>query len=130
MMSNKIVIITPPDDVQYDGVRVLLVGLTNEQSKLISDALTKIEAAPTIIVYLVNYSDNISWIMDKKHKSDLIIFNADGDNDVIIGYMSAQPTSHYLGTLKLLSVVNNSAIYSEEQVSQILEDTVKHYEIR
>lgn len=129
-MSNKIVIITPPDDVQYDGVRILLAGLTNEQSKLISDALTKLESTPTVIVYLVNYSDDISWIMDKKHKSDLIIFNADGDNDVIIGYMSAQPNSHYLGTLKLLAGVNNSAIYSEEQVSQILEDTVKHYEIR
>lgn len=129
-MSNKIVIITPPDDVQYDGVRILLVGLTTEQSKLISDALTKLESTSTVIVYLVNYSDDISWIMDKKHKSDLIIFNADGDNDVIIGYMSAQPNSHYLGTLKLLAGVNNSAIYSEEQVSQILEDTVKHYEIR
>ena len=129
-MSNKIVIITPPDDVQYDGVRILLVGLTTEQSKLISDALTKLESTSTVIVYLVNYSDDISWIMDKKHKSDLIIFNADGDNDVIIGYMSAQPNSHYLGTLKLLARVNNSAIYSEEQVSQILEDTVKHYEIR
>lgn len=129
-MSNKIVIITPPDNVQYDGVRILLVGLTTEQSKIISDALTKLESTINIIVYLANYSDDISWIMDKKHKSDLIIFNADGNNDVIIGYMSAQPNSYYLGTLKLLSEVNNSAIYSEEQVSQILEDTVKHYEIR
>jgi hypothetical protein len=129
-MNNKIVVVTSPDDVNLDGVRILLVGLDSSQTKMISDVLGKLNNIPTIIVYMSNSLDNIPWLLDKKHKSDLIIFNANYDNDVIIGYMAAQKNSHYFGTLKLLSKVNNSAIYSEEQILCILEDIIKAYEIR
>jgi hypothetical protein len=67
-------------------------------------------------------------MLDKKHKSDHIIFNADSTNDLIIGYMSAQANSSYFGTLKLLSKVAGSAIYSIEQCKDLLSKYVGDYE--
>lgn len=120
-MSNQVIVVTSPDDVQNDGLRLLLVDLTPDQTQIISDALTQMIELPTVITYVWNSSENFDWMVGKKHKSDIIIFNADSDNDILVGYMAAQLNSYYFGILKLLGKVNNSAIYTTEQLINILE---------
>ncbi len=129
-MSNKVLLVTSPDDVLADGVRILLVDLVPEQQQIISNALAQLATIPNVVLYIWNSSDDASWLLDKKSKSDTIIFNADSENDVIIGYMAAQSNSHYFGTLKILSVVNNSTIYNIDQVLTILENTIKQHGLR
>ena len=129
-MSNKVLLVTPPDDVLLDGIRIILVDLVPEQQQIISDALTQLVTIPNVILYVWNGTNDINWLLDKKSKSDAIIFNADSENDVIIGYMAAQSNSHYFGTLKILSMVNNSTIYNIDQVSTILENIIKQHGLR
>lgn len=127
-MTDKIIVVTAPDDIQVDGLRILLVDLRPEQTQLISEALSKLESIPTIITYIWKISDGTEWLLDKKHKSDLIIFNAEGNDDVIIGYMAAQSNSHYFGYLRSVTSANRSTIYNVDQVYNILEKSIKHYE--
>ncbi len=126
-MSDKVLLVTAPDDVLVDGVRILLVDLIPEQQQAISNALAQVATIPNVILYIWNSSEDTLWLLDKKSKSDAIIFNANSENDVIIGYMAAQSNSHYFGTLKILSSVNNSTIYNIEQVLTILENIIKQY---
>jgi hypothetical protein len=107
-----------------------LVDLVPEQQQIVSNALAQLATIPNVVLYIWNSSDDASWLLDKKSKSDTIIFNANSENDVIIGYMAAQSNSHYFGTLKILSLVNNSTIYNIEQVSTILENVIKQYGLR
>jgi hypothetical protein len=129
-MTDKVLLVTPPDDVLIDGIRILLVDLIPEQQQIISDALNQIESIPNVILYIWNSTNDSNWLLDKKSKSNAIIFNADSENDVIIGYMAAQSNSHYFGTLKILSMVNNSTIYNIDQVLTILENTIKQHGLR
>lgn len=118
-MTDKVVIVTPPDDVLLDGIRILLVDLQPEQSKIISDALTQINDA-TVIAYVWKIGEDLDWLLDKKHKSQLIFFNADSQNETLVGYLAAQRKSYYFGNLKSLQSVNNSAIYNTDQCCDIL----------
>jgi hypothetical protein len=129
-MTDKVLLVTTPDDVLVDGIRILLVDIVPEQQQIISDALTQLDNSPDIVVYVWNSTNDTSWLLDKKLKSDAIIFNANSENDVIIGYMAAQSNSHYFGTLKILSMVNNSTIYNIDQVLLILENTIKQHGLR
>ena len=126
-MSDKVIIVTPPDDVQIDGLRILLIDLTHEQTNLISQSLTRLETIPTTITYVWNTSNDLQWLLDKKHKSFLTFFNADSDNDAIIGYMAAQANSYYFGNLKSLSLANQNAIYDTEQIFNLMENVIQQY---
>lgn len=126
-MIDKIVLVTPPDDVLVDGIRLLLVDVTIPQSQMVSSVLTQFETIPTVIAYMWSSGDSVDWLIDKKHKSDIIIFNADSENDIVVGYLSAQPNSYYFGNLKLLSTVNRSAIYNTDQLYDLLEKLIGHY---
>jgi hypothetical protein len=126
-MIDKIVLVTPPDDVLVDGIRLLLVDVTIPQSQMVSSVLTQFETIPTVVAYMWSSGDSVDWLIDKKHKSDIIIFNADSDNDIVVGYLSAQPNSYYFGNLKLLSTVNRSAIYNTDQIYDLLEKLIGHY---
>ena len=126
-MSDKVIIVTPPDDVQIDGLRILLIDLTHEQTNLISQSLTRLETIPTTITYVWNTSNDVQWLLDKKHKSFLTFFNADSDNDAIIGYMDAQANSYYFGNLKSLSLANQNAIYDTEQIFNLMENVIQQY---
>jgi hypothetical protein len=119
-MTDKILIVTAPDDSLLDGKRILAINLSADQKQLISDALKQVDASKNIIVYTWNDLEDIKWMLDKKHKSDMIIFNADSDNDLITGYMSAQSNSYYFGFLKSLQSVNNSAIYNVDQCIDLI----------
>jgi hypothetical protein len=131
-MTDKIVIVTPPDDILTDGVRVLLFDLVDEQTAILSDALKQLrDTTANAIVYSYNsLNENIDWLIEKKQKSDLIIFNANSTNDLMVGYLAAQPNSYYFGTLRSLQTANNCAIYNTDQAIQLLETTLTHYEIR
>jgi hypothetical protein len=126
-MNSKVILVTDPDDVPFDGVRLLLVNLTADQTQLLSTALSKINNLPMVVLYIWNNSSS-DWLFDKKHKSQHIIFNAEHENQLITGYMSAQRNSSYFGILKNLAKVNTKAIYSIDDCIKLLETVIGTYE--
>ena len=125
-MTDRITIVTPPDDILLDGIRILLIDLTEEQTNIVSTALKQSENN-NIVAYLANGKD-WNWIIDKKHKSDLIIFNAESDDHIAVGYFAAQPKSVYFGILKSLHIANDRAIYTVEDIIFLLENISKKHE--
>ena len=67
-MTNKITLITPPDDIFDDALRMILVDLTQEQSQLVSDALISMDISINIVAYVWNNTNTIEWLIEKKHK--------------------------------------------------------------
>lgn len=126
-MSDKIILVTPPDDILVDAVRFLLVDLSRDQTQHVSDTLARLDSPSTIVLYMWNSADNVEWLLDKKLKSQAIIFNADSDNDIITGYMAAQSNAHYFGTLRSLSNANNRAIYNIDQIYNLMEKTIDQH---
>lgn len=121
-MTDRVLLVTSPDDILDDGYRLLIVDLDRDQTQFISSVLNQLEIKNTIIVYVWKFGDAIEWLIDKKHKSNYIIFNANSQNQTLVGYLSAQKNSSYLGTLLSLNSVNKSAIISIEQCCNILEN--------
>ena len=76
-MTNNVTIITEPDDILIEGVRILLVDLTPDQSEFISTSLFQLEDFPTTVVYSWKIGDSIPWLFDKFYKSSIVFFNAD-----------------------------------------------------
>ncbi len=124
-MTDRILLVTPPDDTLLDGIRITHVNLTEEQNNIVSISLMKSDVPYTMINYVWNMGNPVDWLLDKIAKSDLIIFNADGPTDpgrdVIIGWTSAQPQSYYFGNLKDLHLANDRAIYSVDDLTNLLE---------
>ena len=129
-MTNKITLITPPDDIFDDALRVLLVDLTQEQSQLVSNALNSIDIPVDLIAYVWNRTNTIEWLIDKKHKSQLIIFNADAENAELNGYLSAHSNSYYLGTLRSIGITTKRAVKDQSQCSEILNHFIVEYDKR
>lgn len=128
-MTNEVFIISHPDDILQDGIRILCVSLTPEQQQLISDSLLKFNSSnQQIVVYVWSVGTPVEWLFDKKLKSDLIFFNANSDSETITGYLAAQAKSYYFGHLKDLQMINNRAIYCTEDVLTLLEKISKDYE--
>jgi hypothetical protein len=125
-MSDKILVVTPPDDTLINGTRILHVELNEEQSMIVSSALMNSNTQHTVVNYVWKMGDSVEWLMDKVIKSDFILFNPDnlnnGATDLIIGYMAAQPNSYYFGNLRDLNLVNTSVIYNSDQIINILEN--------
>lgn len=127
-MSERIILVTPPDDISVDGCRLFLINLTQEQSDCVSEALKSLDFKNNIIVYIWNGLQDWSWFVDKKIKSDIIIFNADSENELITGYLAGQYNSYYFGNLKILDRVNNRAIYSSEDFKNLIKLKLDYYE--
>jgi len=125
-MSDKILVVTPPDDTLINGVRILHVELNEEQSVIVSSALMNSNTQHTVVNYVWKMGDPVEWLLDKVLKSDFILFNADSPNngatDLIMGYIAAQPNSYYFGNLRALNLVNSSVIYNSDQIINILEN--------
>jgi hypothetical protein len=125
-MSDKILVVTPPDDTLINGIRILHVELNEEQSMIVSSALMNSNTQHTVVNYVWKMGDSVEWLMDKVIKSDFILFNADSPNngatELIIGYIAAQPNSYYFGNLRDLNLVNKSVIYNSDQIINILEN--------
>jgi len=127
-MANNIILVTAPDDTNLDGIRICLVDLDISQSSVISDALKKYEEIYDIIVYVCKTSEDIGWLLDKKIKSELIVFNAESENQTLVGYLAAHPNSYYFGDLRDLNRVNSRILYSEEDCLKILNFMIGRYE--
>jgi hypothetical protein len=127
-MSNKVTLVTAPDDIISDGLRILLVGLTSAQSAVISDALNDLNTIPNTVIYIWNQHEDLPWLFDKKQKSQLIIFNSEIDNKELVGYLSAQSKAHYFGVLRSLEIINSRAIYDLDQLLVILKEQIHLYE--
>lgn len=125
-MSDEVLIVTEPDDTYLDGYRILLVDLTPDQSQAVSLGLLAADLTTRIVLYHWNSVNNVNWLLDKKAKCQLIIFNADSTNDLVTGFISAQKNSHYFGNLKLLASANNSKIYSQEDCTQLVERMINN----
>lgn len=126
-MADKVLVVTSPDDVLIDAYRILVVGLNPDQSKILSDALLNVRYQGNVVLYLWE-GGGPEWLLDKKHKSNLIIFNADNENESLVGYMAAQKNSHYFGTLKFLSGANTRTIYSSEDLETLLTLIFENYD--
>jgi hypothetical protein len=127
-MTNQVLIATSPDDTLVDGFRILAIDLDIEQSKILSDSLLETNLSETVVLYNWKITDDINWLLDKKIKSNLIIFNADSQDQTVVGYMAAQKNAYYLGTLKSLSKINNRAIYSRGDLNTLLNQNINQYE--
>lgn len=127
-MSADVLLVTAPDDVLSDGFRILAVDLDQDQSKTLSDALLSADYDTKIILYSWNSRDSIEWMIDKKHKSQLIIFNAETHDQLLAGYLSAQKNSHYFGTLKTLGHVCKKDIYSYDGCLNLLQTHFERHE--
>lgn len=130
-MSDKILLVTPPDDVHLDGIRLLLVNLDEEQNQIVSQSLLSITSNDNIISYVWKTGNPIPWFLNVKNQSDLIIFNAQPDDSVdcemINGYLAAQPNSYYFGNLRDLHFANDRVIYSSNELLNLLEKLAKQH---
>ena len=126
-MTDKILIVTAPDDVLIQGIRIVHVGLTEEQSSIVSSALFNYSNSQSIINYVWKIENSIEWLIDKIYKSDLIIFNAESSDSIslLIGWISSQPQSYYFGTLRDLHIVNDRILYSSSDILFLLERIAK-----
>lgn len=127
-MTDKVLLVTSPDDTPIDAIRILLIDLDPSQSQLVSDAVNKFSSIPNLVFYIWKSGDPIDWLVDKKHKSHSIFFNANSDNDLVLGYIIAQLNSHYFGILKSFRQVNNNAIYTVDDIVNIIENLIIRYE--
>jgi hypothetical protein len=124
-MTNKILIVTPPDDSLLQGIRITHVHLNEEQSNIISNALLQTSLPNTIINYVWKMGDRVDWLLDKIAKSDIVFFNADTRNngavELIIGWTAAQPQSYYFGSLRDLHLANDNVVYDSADILNLLE---------
>lgn len=127
-MTNKLTLVTAPDDIIDDALRILLVGLDRLNSERVSTALTRLESAPHTIVYVWNRGEDKGWLFDKKQKSDIIIFDADNLSPELMGYMAAQPNSYFFGLLRDLESVNNRALFDVDSCYKLLGEVANTYE--
>jgi hypothetical protein len=127
-MTDRVLVVTHPDDVLDDCFRLLLVDLTQEQLQTVSNVLTRLTTDAAIITYIWNSQISTDWLIDKKHKSQWIIYNAESNDQAIVGYLTAQRNSSYFGTPRSLKGVNKSTILSVDQCQTIIETAVGKYE--
>ena len=129
-VTAKILVITPPDDTVLQGLRITHVNLTNEQTAIVSQAILKNNLSHNVINYVWHIGNPISWLLQMKSKSNLIIFNADSDteSDMITGYLAADPRSYYFGTLRDLHVANDRVILNSDEILNLLETIAKYHD--
>ena len=126
-------VVTPPDDILLQGIRILHVNLNEEQSAIMSNALMNADLPHNIVNYVWQMGNRVDWLLDKSSKSNLIIFNTVNSNsdsglDIILGWISAQPQSYYFGTLKDLHLANDRVLYNSDDILNLLEKISKRHE--
>lgn len=124
-MTDKILIVTPPDDTFVQGIRITHVNLSPAQSQIVSQGLLAIQSKHNIINYVWQYGDPVSWLLNASAKSNLLIFNADNEQhkeiDQLIGYIAADPKSHYFGMLRDLHIANDRVLLNSDDVINLVE---------
>ncbi len=125
-MTNKIVLVTAPDDVIEMGRRISVVDLEGDQSNELSEALKILDLPDTVIIYKWNVGDSVDWLVDKIYKSDAVIFNADSLDQTLIGFLAGQKNSAYFNNLRSLNNVNRSILYDRDQCLTFLYQNLKY----
>jgi len=125
-MTNRIVLVTQPDDVLDLGIRILVIDLTIEQSNELSEALKNLDTDDDIIVYKWTFGDDIQWCIDKIYKADLIFFNAESQNQTLAGFLAAKKNSAYFGNLMSLNYVNKSVVYDRNSCLNFFTQNLKY----
>jgi hypothetical protein len=128
IMENKITLVTEPDDINIDGIRILAYDLTPEQSQIFSNCFLPIENFSPIVVYVANGQNDPKWTIDKKQKCSIIILNAESQDQTMVGYLTAQKNSYYFGNLRSISEANVSLIQDTTQLTTIMEEHITKYE--
>ena len=130
-MTDRILVVTAPDDTLLQGIRITHIQLTDEQNSLVSNALLNCELPHAIINYVWKMGDRVDWLLDKIAKSDIVLFNANSPNngaiELIIGWTAAQHNSYYFGTLRDLHMANDRVIYSSSDILNLLEKVSKKH---
>lgn len=127
-MTDKITLVTSPDDIFEHGYRLLTVDLDHNQGMIVSQSLTQLDSVSKVVAYSWKTGDDVVWLLDKIYKSNLIIFNANSD-PLISGYLAGKENSYYFGDLKHLGLVNRSVLFDTEQCIEVFEKfatTCKH----
>jgi hypothetical protein len=126
MIDEKILLVTEPDDVLQEGYRILLFDLTPDQNLIVSNSLGAVDFEKNLIVYSWKSGNSAEWLFDKLPKCQMTIFNADSQEESLVGYLAAKNRSYYFGNLRALKLVNNSVLYDVESITTILERNLKH----
>ena len=126
-MNDTVSIVTYPDDIQTDALRILTYDLTPEQSQMVSNTIQTLEL-PNTIIYVAKPSDDPQWVVDKKHKCVIVILNANSEDQQTTGYFLAQPNSYYFGSTKL-SVANSREILDQQHINNLMEKAKNSYGI-
>mgnify|MGYP001627180221 CR=1 FL=1 len=127
-MKNQITLVSPPDDVLHDAFRIVLVDLDPEQTQVISESLMTVGEIPATVVYVWSNLDSVDWLLDKKLKSNIIVFNADSQKSELIGYLASQKNAYYFGHLKDLGSLNKKAIYNTDNFKEVIKQHFEQYE--
>ena len=101
MVNDKIILVSDPDDILDDGFRILLFDLDDVQGEIFTRAITSLDDVHQTVIYTFRYGQDTNWLLDKYHRADLIIFNADSLNDLMVGFFAGKRNSYYFGNLKL-----------------------------
>ena len=128
-MNNKIVLVTAPDDLLTDGVRLCLVNLNQDQLNMLTQVLSSLQTSVPVIAYIWNPKDPYDWFLDKKVKSDVILFNTQTHTQTLNGYLSAHTNCYYFGTLREVTHLYSKEITSTEQLSAIVSRAVDEFSV-
>lgn len=123
-MSEKIIVVTPPDDIWDDAERITLVDLNPEQSKTISDIITSVDITSNIVIYNFQHLNDEQWLVDKIQKSQLVFYNAESDNQLLVGYLLNNKNAYSLGVRRGLDFVNNRKILEQQEIRTMIENLV------
>jgi len=122
---NKVFLVTAPDDVTYDAKKIICVDLDEPQREIVSQTLQRFDTVPTTVLYVWNNNESQEeWLLDKKQKCDLILFNANSENKALVGYFAAHDNAYYIGELGTLSYVTNRVIHDTDQCHQLIKEKV------
>jgi hypothetical protein len=127
-MTDRILIVTSPDDVLQAGFRILTVDLTIEQENIVSSVVQNLETDQDVILYVWKIGSDMPWLLDKIYKSNAIVFNADSLDQTLIGFLAAQKKSSYFGDLRSIKEVNKSVIFDRGHCSNYLNRYLGIYE--
>lgn len=119
-MTERILIVTPPSDVVEDQLSVLLIGLDQSQTTFFSECLKSTENLD-ITVYLWKETDSKDWLFDKQKKSDLIIINAEMEDQLLVGYFVSNKKTFYIGNLRSIDFLSHKLINNKHNFLQVID---------
>lgn len=127
-MTDRITVVTDPDDVFQPGFRILTVDLTVEQLDEVSKSLKNLETQEDVVVYVWKVGSDINWLLDKIYKSNSIIFNADSTDQTLVGFLASKNKSAYFGELRSIKEVNKSVVFNCDQCTDFFNRYLGLYE--